>query len=153
MSTESLRFGSGTLQRVPWTELIERWTFLEAVGFDTLWLTDHFSNPYGPDDPWFEGWTALTGLIAHTQHARLGVQVTNITYRNPALLARVALTADHISGGRLELALGPGGQASDHAMTGTPFWDPPERVARFREFTHLVDQLLRNVDWGPPADR
>jgi alkanesulfonate monooxygenase SsuD/methylene tetrahydromethanopterin reductase-like flavin-dependent oxidoreductase (luciferase family) len=144
LSDTPLRFGSGTLQRVPWGDLVKRWTFLDDLGFDTLWLTDHFANPYRVGDPWFEGWTALTGLIAHTGRARIGVQVTNITYRNPALLARVALTADHISGGRLELALGPGGQPGDHAMTGTPWWEPPERVARFREFTHIVDALLRN---------
>jgi alkanesulfonate monooxygenase SsuD/methylene tetrahydromethanopterin reductase-like flavin-dependent oxidoreductase (luciferase family) len=141
-----LRFSSGTLQRLPWPELVERWRYLDGLGFDTLWLTDHFANPYGLHDPWFEGWTTLAGLVTHTRRARLGVLVTNITYRNPAITAREALTLDHITGGRLELALGPGGQDSDHAMTGVPAWPPAERVARFGEFAAIVDALLRNEE-------
>ena len=84
--------------------------------------------------------------MAHTPRARLGVLVTNITYRNPALLARQALTLDHLSAGRLELAFGPGGQASDYAMAGVGPWDAPERVARCGEVVELVDQLLRNAE-------
>jgi alkanesulfonate monooxygenase SsuD/methylene tetrahydromethanopterin reductase-like flavin-dependent oxidoreductase (luciferase family) len=51
---------------------------------------------------------------------------------------------DHVSGGRLELGIGAGGAPSDHDKTGIPFWEPPERVARLREFTEIVDQMLRN---------
>jgi alkanesulfonate monooxygenase SsuD/methylene tetrahydromethanopterin reductase-like flavin-dependent oxidoreductase (luciferase family) len=141
-----LRFSAGTLQNHPLPQLLERWRYLDALGFDTLWLTDHFANPYGLTDPWFDGWTLLSGLVAHTLRARLGVLVTNITYRNPALLARQALTLDHLAGGRLELALGPGGQPSDYAMTGVGPWDAPERVERFSEFVTLIDQMLRNEE-------
>lgn len=142
-SPHPLRFSAGTLQNHPLPALIDRWRYLDDLSFDTLWLTDHFANPYGPGDPWFDGWTLLSGLVAHTPRARLGVLVTNITYRNPALLARQALTLDHLSAGRLELALGPGGQPSDYAMTGVGPWDAPERAARCAEFIELVDQLLR----------
>jgi alkanesulfonate monooxygenase SsuD/methylene tetrahydromethanopterin reductase-like flavin-dependent oxidoreductase (luciferase family) len=141
-----LRFSAGTLQNHPLPTLIERWRYLDGLGFDTLWLTDHFANPYGLADPWFDGWTLLSGLVAHTARARLGVLVTNITYRNPALLARQALTLDHLSGGRLELALGPGGQSSDYAMTGVGPWDAAERVARCGEFVEVVDRLLCNTE-------
>jgi len=70
--------------------------------------------------------------------------VTNITFHNPAVLARQALTVDHVSSGRLELGIGAGGAPSDHDMTGIPHWDPPERAVRLREFTEIVDQMLRN---------
>lgn len=139
-----IRFSSGTLQNHPLSTLVERWQRLDALGFDTLWLTDHFAHPWGVGDPWFDGWTLLGGLVAHTARARLGVLVTNITYRNPALLARQALTVDHLSGGRLELALGAGGQDSDEAMTGVGPWTAGERVERLDEFARIVDQLLRD---------
>lgn len=144
MARRPLRFGSGTLQKFAWHELVERWRMLADLGFDTLWLTDHIANPDAPHDDWFDGWTALTGLAHVAPRVRLGILVTNITYRNPTVLAREALTLDHITDGRLELAIGPGGQESDHLITGVPYWRPSERVARFREFTHLVDALLRH---------
>ena len=70
--------------------------------------------------------------------------VTNISLHNPAVLARQALTVDHVSDGRLELGIGAGGAPIDHAMTGVPDWEPPERAARLREFVEIVDRLLRD---------
>ena len=70
--------------------------------------------------------------------------VTNISLHNLAVLAKQALTVDHVSGGRLELGVGAGGAPADHTMTGIPDWDPPERAARLREAVEIVDRMLRD---------
>jgi alkanesulfonate monooxygenase SsuD/methylene tetrahydromethanopterin reductase-like flavin-dependent oxidoreductase (luciferase family) len=109
-------------------------------------VVDHFVNPVRHDGRWFEGWTLLAALAARTERLRLGALVTSISYRHPALLAKEALTVDHISAGRLELGLGAGGQPQDHTMTGGEPWSPGERRRRFREFVAIVDALLTNPD-------
>jgi len=142
--TRELRFGVATLQNVPWNTLVERWQYLDELGFDSAWVADHFVNPFSPSEPFLEGWTLLSALATQTQRIRLGTMVTNSSLHNPAVLAKQALTVDHVSGGRLELGIGAGGAPPDHTMTGIPDYDPPERAARLREFTEIVDQLLRN---------
>ncbi|MDP8921642.1 MAG: LLM class flavin-dependent oxidoreductase [Chloroflexota bacterium] len=138
-----LRLGILTLPNV-WTEMVERGQRAEAMGFDSFWTADHYVNPYGPPTPWFEGWTSLAALAALTSRIRVGVPVTCITFRNPVLFAKEALTVDHISGGRLELGLGAGYDELEHRMMGISFPPPPERVARFREVVEIVDGLLRH---------
>jgi alkanesulfonate monooxygenase SsuD/methylene tetrahydromethanopterin reductase-like flavin-dependent oxidoreductase (luciferase family) len=120
-----LHFGVMTIQNISWPALVERWQYLDELGFDSAWVADHFTNPWYPDEPWFEGWTLLSALATHTRKIRLGTMVTNISLHNPAVLARQALTVDHVSGGRLELGIGAGGAPTDHTMTGVPDWDPP----------------------------
>lgn len=139
-----LRFGIMTLQSVSWPTLVERWQLLDTWGFDSAWVADHFVTSQRPSAPWFEGWTLLAALAARTGRIRLGTMVTTITYRNPAILAREALTVDHISNGRLELGIGAGGNPRDHTMTGVEIWDTRERVKRFREVVEIVDTMLRN---------
>jgi alkanesulfonate monooxygenase SsuD/methylene tetrahydromethanopterin reductase-like flavin-dependent oxidoreductase (luciferase family) len=143
-SAHALRLGFITVQNAAWTVLVERWRYIERLGFDTVWLADHFVNPNDPDQAWLEAWTLLAGLAARTERIRLGTLVTNITLRHPAVLARAALTVDHISNGRLELGLGPGGAPLDHLMLGGDVWEAPERARRFSEAVLLVDRLLRN---------
>jgi len=88
----------------------------------------------------------LSALATQTSTIRIGL-LSAIPWRNPAFLARQAMTVDHISNGRLYLGLGagaPGVSDISYAMTGTPDWPPSERVDRFREAVCIVDQLLRN---------
>jgi alkanesulfonate monooxygenase SsuD/methylene tetrahydromethanopterin reductase-like flavin-dependent oxidoreductase (luciferase family) len=139
-----LRFGVATLQNAPWNTLVERWQCLDEFGFDSAWVADHFVNPFFPSEPFLEGWTLLSALATHTRRIRLGTMVTNISLHNPAVLAKQALTVDHVSGGRLELGVGAGGAPADHTMTGIPDWDPPERAARLREAVEIVDRMLRD---------
>jgi alkanesulfonate monooxygenase SsuD/methylene tetrahydromethanopterin reductase-like flavin-dependent oxidoreductase (luciferase family) len=143
---KNVEFGVIAVQNAPWETLINRWRYIEQIGFDTLWVADHFTVPFKSyyDMPWFEAWTTLSGLAALTSKIRIGTLVTAIPWRNPAWLARQALTLDHISHGRLEIGIGSGGHGDvGHSMTGVEDWKPSERVKRFREYIEILDLLLR----------
>jgi len=139
------RFQVLCLPNVPWPVLRERFVRLEALGFESAGLPDHFVDWTNPASPWFESWTALTGLAAATTRLRLATCVTQIPLRNPAMFARQALTLDHVSAGRLEIGLGTGlvGDRS-YPMIGVADWEPKERVARLAEYLEIVDRLLRD---------
>jgi alkanesulfonate monooxygenase SsuD/methylene tetrahydromethanopterin reductase-like flavin-dependent oxidoreductase (luciferase family) len=143
-----LRFVVAAMQDSPWPEMIARWQQVESMGFDGLMLADHFVNFAQPKAPWFEAWTLLAALATQTSTIRIGL-LSAIPWRNPAFLARQAMTVDHISNGRLDLGLGagaPGVVDISYAMTSTPDWPARERVDRFREVVEIVDQLLRNPE-------
>ncbi len=142
---KELRFVVAAMQEVPWAEMIQRWQYLESAGVDGVMLADHFVNYENPSAHWFESWTTLAALATQTKTIRIGL-LTAIPWRNPAFLARQAMTVDHISNGRLDLGLGTGAPGSvdiSYAMTGTPDWPPRERVDRFQEAVEMIDQLLR----------
>jgi len=141
---QQLRFGICTDQNLPWTTLAERWRRYEALGFDSIWDCDHLYQPSKPTGPYFEAWTLLAALATQTERVRIGVLVTCNTFRHPALLAKEAVTVDHISNGRLELGLGAGWFAAEHERFGIPFPPPGELVGRFRESVELIDGMLRN---------
>lgn len=143
-SAPGLGFGLCTDQNLTWAETVERWRFFERLGFDSVWDCDHFQQPSRPQGPYLEGWTLLAGLAAHTSTIRIGVLVSSNTFRHPALLAKQAVTVDHISNGRLELGIGAGWFAPEHTAFGLDFPEPKELVARFRESVEIVDRLLRN---------
>src|SRR6266498_4001116 len=136
-------FGIQTIPNRPYPDLVARWRDCEALGFDSIWLPDHFVPTFRPDLPLFEAWTLLAGLTTVTSRVRIGVLVSCNTFRHPALLAKQATTVDHVSGGRLELGLGAGWYVPEHEMLGIDFSGPAERVARFREAVEIVDRLLR----------
>jgi len=144
---KELRFGIITIQRLPWQEEVQRWKNIEDLGFDNIWLADHFLDPYNPTDNWYEAWTLLAALATFTERIRVGTLVTSIPLRHPAILARQALTVDHISNGRLELGIGSGvsGEIDPvYEMIGIDDWLPHERVERFKEQLEIIDKLLRN---------
>ncbi len=143
---QKVRFIVAAMQEAPWLEMIQRWQQIESLGLDGVMLADHFVNFAQPNAPWFEAWTLLSALATQTKTIRIGL-LSAIPWRNPAFLARQAMTVDHISNGRLDLGLGAGAPGEidiSYAMTGTPDWLAKERVDRFREGVEIVDQLLRN---------
>jgi len=142
------RFGIVTLQDVPWETLVKRWKSSEELGFDSAWVADHFANYENPSGSWFDGWTLMAALASQTTRIRIGI-ISSMPLHNPVVLARQALTLDHISNGRLDLGVGagaPGNIDPSYRMTGIENWSPLERVARFREVVHILDQCLRNPE-------
>ena len=141
-----LRFGICTDQNLPWEELVRRWRLYEELGFDSVWDCDHYVQPSRPHGPYFEGWTLLAALAVITSRIRIGVLVSCNTFRHPALLAKEAVTVDHISNGRLELGLGAGWYEPEHAMFGIPFPPAAELVGRFEEAVEIIDRLMRSEE-------
>lgn len=137
-------FGMQTIQYWTWEETRERWQWFEELNYDSLWLTDHFVRTAQPDSPYFEAWTLLSALAVITKRPRLGVLVSSNTFRHPSLLAKQAVTLDHISGGRLELGIGAGWFVPEHEMFGLDFPPTGELVDRYEEALDLLDRYLRN---------
>jgi alkanesulfonate monooxygenase SsuD/methylene tetrahydromethanopterin reductase-like flavin-dependent oxidoreductase (luciferase family) len=124
---------------------MSRFRHVEDLGFDLATTADHFVDWNNPAVPWLEAWTVLAAAARETTRIRLATYVSQIPLRHPAMLARQALTVDHISGGRLEVGLGTGLSIDPaYDMIGIPNWEPKERVARFAEYVEIVDRLLSN---------
>jgi alkanesulfonate monooxygenase SsuD/methylene tetrahydromethanopterin reductase-like flavin-dependent oxidoreductase (luciferase family) len=138
-----IRIGLCTDQNLSYATTVERWRLFEAMGFDSIWLCDHYIQPSRPTGPYFEGWTLLAALAARTSRVRIGVLVSSNTFRHPALLAKEALTVDHISNGRLDVGIGAGWYVPEHVAYGLDFPGPAELVGRFHEAVDIVDRLLR----------
>ena len=110
----------------------------ERLGYDSIWLDDHLM--YGKT-PILECWTTLSALASLTAKIRLGTMVLCNSYRNPALLAKMAATLDVISNGRLELGIGAGVQKDEHEAYGIPFPKPSERIERMKEAVEIIKKL------------
>ena len=116
-------------QRMPWAEVVSRAQLADDAGFDGVWGFDHFQPMYGSGPgECFEGNTTLAALSGVTRRARLGLLVTGLTYRHPSVLAAEAITIDHASGGRYELAYGAAWFEDEHRRARYPV--PPDRGAR-----------------------
>ncbi len=116
---------------------------VEQTGWDGLWLADHFMpNAKDVSTPWPEAWTTLSALAAVVPRIRMGTLVTGNTYRHPAVLAKMAATADHISGGRIVLGLGSGWQENEHEMYGIPFYTVNDRLRRLDEACQVIKALF-----------
>ena len=116
---------------------------VEQSGWDGLWLADHFMpNEDNTSAPWPEAWTTLAAIGATIPRLRLGTLVTGNTYRHPAVLAKMAATVDHISGGRVVLGLGSGWQENEHEKYGIPFYTVANRLERLEEACQVIKALF-----------
>ncbi len=113
----------------------------EAAGFDGLALMDHLAPPGALEQPMYEAFTAATWLAAVTDRLRLGHLVLCDQFRHPAVLARQAVTLDHLSGGRFELGIGSGSTPAELAAFGFPSADGTQRLGRLRETLELVTRF------------
>jgi F420-dependent oxidoreductase-like protein len=138
-----VRFGIQTPQQHgSWQEMVALWREVDALGFDSVWVFDHFLPIFSdPTGPCLEGWTSVSALAMVTQHVRLGVLVTGNTYRHPAVLAKMATTLDIISQGRLILGLGAGWFELEHTAFGFPFPSVRERLQRLEEALTVITRL------------
>jgi F420-dependent oxidoreductase-like protein len=117
---------------------------VEDLGFAGLYRSDHFTNLDAPDKDSLECWTSLTWLASHTKRIEFGPLVSPVSYRNPALTARMATAVDDLSGGRLTLGLGAGWQEREHRLFGFDLLDTKERFARFHEGIEVITRLLKS---------
>src|SRR2546423_9417079 len=125
-----------------WPDMLGFARHAEALGLDSVWLCDHLLSG-GPDmasEGIQEGWTVLAALAASTERVELGQLVMCVSFRHPALLAKMAVTADEVSGGRLVLGVGAGWYDAEYAMFGYP---ADHRVDRFAEALRIIRPLLR----------
>jgi alkanesulfonate monooxygenase SsuD/methylene tetrahydromethanopterin reductase-like flavin-dependent oxidoreductase (luciferase family) len=139
-----MRYGLDVAQqRMPWSEVASRARFADELGYDGIWGFDHFQPMFG-DGPGecFEGNTTLAAWSGITDRVRLGLLVTGMTYRNPAVFAAEAITIDHASNGRLELAYGAAWFGTEHHQLGIPFPALRERIDAFEEAVQVVRGLL-----------
>ncbi|CAN5883442.1 LLM class flavin-dependent oxidoreductase [soil metagenome] len=136
-----------------WSDLAAMATLAEDAGFDSVWVTDHLIHRTEPDDmpvvsggdlrynegPW-ECWSMLAGLAAITSRVEIGSLVICNSFRNPALLAKMADTVNEMSNGRLILGVGAGWNEAEFRAFGFPF---DHRVDRFEEAIQIITSLLR----------
>jgi F420-dependent oxidoreductase-like protein len=143
-----LRFGLKLSQYATIDELRAIWRIADESGFDHCWNMDHFAT-IGDDDGTgdiFEAWTQLAAMAALTTRTRIGCSVTGNTYRHPAVLAKMAVTVDHLSAGRLEFGIGSAWAEREHTMLGLPFGTVRDRADRLAEALQIIRSL-----WTEPT--
>jgi F420-dependent oxidoreductase-like protein len=126
-----------------WPELVSQWKLAEELGFDSIWLFDHFMALYAdPDGPCLETSTLLAALAKETSRANIGVLVYGNTHRHPSVLAKEIVTVDHVSNGRAILGIGAGWNEREHRAYGIPFPSAGDRVEMLEESLQIMESLF-----------
>src|SRR4051812_2128201 len=123
---------------VTWEQWVALARACEDAGIEALFRSDHYTGFHGGAGGSLDAWATINALAAVTSTLRLGTLVSPATFRHPSVLARVVVTADHVSGGRVELGLGAGWHEPEHVQHGFEFATAKERVARFAEQLEIV---------------
>src|SRR5947209_7465657 len=114
----------------------------DETGFAAIWLVDHFHTvPVPSQEVTFECWMSLAALARDTKHVRIGPIVSCNSYRNPALLAKMASTLDVLSHGRLNFGIGAGWYEQEYRAYGYPFPSAPERLRQLREALQVIHAM------------
>jgi F420-dependent oxidoreductase-like protein len=137
-----MRFSFWPNPSQPWNDVLKLAEHVERTGWDGIWYADHFMpNAEDTSTPWPEAWVTLAALGARVPRLRIGTLVAGNTYRHPAVLAKMAATVDHITGGRVVLGLGSGWQENEHRQYGIPFYTVTERLHRLDEACEVIKRL------------
>lgn len=143
-----MRFSFKTApQHTTWPDMLSVWRAADDIDvFESGWTFDHFYPIFSDSTgPCLEGWTMTAALAQATHRLRLGVLVTGIVYRHPAVLANMAATVDIISNGRLELGLGAGWNEEECGAYGIELGSLRERFDRFDEALAVITGLLTDT--------
>jgi F420-dependent oxidoreductase-like protein len=128
-----------------YAELERFWRQADELGFHAIWNYDHFYGLGGSvadhKKDTLEGWTTLAAMATIVKRARIGCMVTGVTYRHPAVLANMATTVDHISGGRLEFGIGAAWHEAEHLAYGIDFPRAGVRIEMLDEAIHVIKSL------------
>ncbi|MGH3772504.1 MAG: TIGR03560 family F420-dependent LLM class oxidoreductase [Pseudonocardiaceae bacterium] len=125
-----------------WADVLRVAKHTERSGWEGVWFSDHFMPAEGElSQPVLECWATLAGLAAVVPRVRLGALVCGNTYRHPAVLANIAVAADHVSGGRVVLGIGAGWQENEHAAYGIHFGSTGQRLDRLEEACQVIRGL------------
>ena len=125
-----------------WAKAVEMATLAEELGYDSLWVYDHFHNvPRPAHEAVFECWTTLAAISQRTSRIRLGQMVGCNSYRQPSLLAKITSTLDVISGGRLDWGIGAGWYENEYQGYGYEFAPPRVRIGMLREAVEIVRSM------------
>ncbi len=128
---------------ISWPQWLELADAAERLGFDALFTSDHYGSACGvASREALDVWAVLAAIATRTSRLRLGTLVSPVTFRPPAVLARMAMTVDHISGGRVSVGIGAGWNEDEHRAYGFPFPPLGVRMAMLEEQTTIVRNLL-----------
>jgi F420-dependent oxidoreductase-like protein len=134
---------------VSWAQWVALARACEESGLEGLFRSDHYRSVFDRSERGsLDAWATLAGLAAVTERIRLGTMVSPATFRHPSVLARMATTVDHISGGRVELGLGAGWNVSEHEAGGLPFPDLGERMELLAEQLEIVHRQWTEDDFS-----
>ncbi len=141
----TVRFGvQATPTRLSYSEYLSNWLMCEDLGYDIAYVTDHFSS-YSPETgpaSVLESTTLLSAMAAQTSRMRCGIMVAGNTFRNPGILAKIVVTLDHVSNGRMELGMGSGHTQFEHEQYNIPFYTQGRRIRMLGESAKIVRSLL-----------
>lgn len=135
-------------QYTDWPSLLAAGVRADRLGYDTLWTWDHLYPIIGDSNgPIFEGWLTLTAWAQATERIRIGLMVGANTFRNPAIVAKMATTLDHVSNGRAILGIGAAWFEEEHRDMGLQFGDgPPERLRWLGEALPIIRGMLDGTE-------